>query len=304
MIPQARRVREWREAEFPLCSAMAYRIYRTADQVVVENTEEPGSFTGLGSGFDFNELFCAEKPSAHLEEAISNGSSLDRFDAADAFLAPIGDQEIWASGVTYFRSRTARMEEAETAGGDVFYDKVYDAERPELFFKSSARRARGNLAKVGIRHDSTWDVPEPEFTLAINSAGKIFGHTIGNDMSSRSIEGENPLYLPQAKSYTGACSIGPCLVVGETPALDSKISISIRRSGSEVFSGETALDQIKRSFEELAGFLFRCNAFDHGAYLMTGTGIVPDSDFTLEVDDEIAITIDGIGTLVNVVEKV
>ena len=283
---------------------MPYRIFRTADSIFVEDTEAPGLFRHLSTGFSFNELFSAENPATYLIRALEDSSPAVSFDSAIPFQAPIGDQEVWASGVTYFRSRTARMEEAETAGGDVFYDKVYDAVRPELFFKSSARRARGHLDKVGIRHDSTWDVPEPEFTLAISSSGKIFGYTIGNDMSSRSIEGENPLYLPQAKSYTGACAIGPCLVVGDVPSLENKIAIVIRRGGSEVFSGETALDQIKRTFEELAGFLFRCTDFVHGAYLMTGTGIVPDSDFTLKVDDEISITIEGIGTLTNTVEKV
>ncbi len=295
---------DWHRRDFPLCSGMPYRIFRSANAVFVEDTEAPGLFQPLAADFSFNALFTAEEPATYLRQSIDAETQPESFHPDIPFLAPIGDQEIWASGVTYFRSRTARMEEAETAGGDVFYDKVYDAERPELFFKSNAHRARGHLDKVGIRHDSTWDVPEPEFTLAINSSGKIFGHTIGNDMSSRSIEGENPLYLPQAKSYTGACSIGPCLVVGDTPSLDSKIGIVIRRGGKEVFSGETALDQIKRSFEELAGFLFRCNDFASGAYLMTGTGIVPDSDFTLQVDDEIAISIDGIGTLTNTVEKV
>jgi 2-dehydro-3-deoxy-D-arabinonate dehydratase len=283
---------------------MSYRIFRTADSTFVEDSEAPGLFRHLSSDFTLNDLFRADDSVAFLEKALEEASGAESFDPAIPFQPPIADQEIWASGVTYFRSRTARMEEAETAGGDVFYDKVYDAERPELFFKSSAHRARGHLDKVGIRHDSTWDVPEPEFTLAISSSGKIFGHTIGNDMSSRSIEGENPLYLPQAKSYTGACSIGPCLVVGQTPSLDTQISIVIRRNGSEVFSGETALDQIKRTFEELAEFPFRCNDFAHGAYLMTGTGIVPDSNFTLQVDDEISITIEGVGTLTNTVEKV
>jgi 2-dehydro-3-deoxy-D-arabinonate dehydratase len=196
------------------------------------------------------------------------------------------------------------MEEAEAAGGDIFYDKVYEAPRPELFFKSTAAKVRGAFDRVGIRHDSTWDVPEPEFTLAINAAGKIFGYTIGNDMSSRSIEGENPLYLPQAKNYTGSCSLGPCLVVGPMPAPETTIAISISRAGEEVFSGVTPLSQIKRSFDELAGWLFKCNRFQEGAYLMTGTGIVPGSDFTLQVDDEIAITIEGVGTLSNTVEKV
>jgi 2-dehydro-3-deoxy-D-arabinonate dehydratase len=157
---------------------------------------------------------------------------------------------------------------------------------------------------VAIRKDSTWDVPEPELTLAITSTGKIFGYTIGNDMSSRSIEGENPLYLPQAKVYTGSCSIGPCLVVGPTPAPEATIAIQINRDGETVFSGETQVSQLKRGLEELAGFLFRSNEFRYGAYLMTGTGIVPDSDFTLQAGDQISISIEGAGTLVNSVEVV
>ncbi|MDF1826545.1 MAG: fumarylacetoacetate hydrolase family protein [Verrucomicrobiales bacterium] len=283
---------------------MPYRIFRTASSVFVEDTHTPGLFKHLSPEFSFNDLFTSDSPSTYLTGQLESASDAASFNPEIPYQPPIEDQEVWASGVTYFRSRTARMEEAESAGGDIFYDKVYDAERPELFFKSSASRTRGHLDKVGIRHDSTWDVPEPEFTLAISSQGEIFGCTIGNDMSSRSIEGENPLYLPQAKSYTGACAIGPCLLVGETPSLDSSIAISIHRDGNEVFSGETALNQIKRSFEELTEFLFRCNDFARGAYLMTGTGIVPDSDFTLEIDDEITITIEGIGTLTNTVEEV
>lgn len=283
---------------------MAFRIYRSSESVFIENTNSPGVFRIAQPGFSFNALFSSPDPQKHVSDAYADASNGEAIGVDTHLLAPLGDQEVWAAGVTYFRSRTARMEEAETAGGDVFYDKVYDAERPELFFKSSANRARGHLAPVGIRSDSTWDVPEPEFTLAISSTGKIFGHTIGNDMSSRSIEGENPLYLPQAKSYTGACSLGPCLVVGDRAAPDTGIKITIKRDGSSVFSGETAISQIKRTFDELAGFLFRCNEFTNGAYLMTGTGIVPDSDFTLHEGDEISITIEGIGTLTNSVEKV
>lgn len=289
---------------FGMIRAMAFRIFRSHEAVFIENTDSPGVFKYVQPGFSFDTLFSSPHPHQFVSDAFEAASNGEPMHRGIPLQAPIGQQEVWASGVTYFRSRTARMEEAESAGGDVFYDKVYDAERPELFFKSTAARVRGHLDHVGIRHDSTWDVPEPEFTLAISSDGDIFGYTIGNDMSSRSIEGENPLYLPQAKSYTGACALGPCLVVGEAVSPDTSISIIITRAGSEVFSGETAINQIKRSFEELAGFLFRCNKFTHGAYLMTGTGIVPDSDFTLQVDDEVSITIDGIGTLTNTVEKV
>lgn len=283
---------------------MPIRIFKTATAIFLESTDAPGQVRHAAPGFSFNELFTSGDPFAYASAAYEAASDEISFNPEIPYQPPIGDQEVWAAGVTYFRSRTARMEEAEVAGGDIFYDKVYEAPRPELFFKSTAAKVRGALDHVGIRHDSTWDVPEPEFTLAINAEGKVFGHTIGNDMSSRSIEGENPLYLPQAKNYTGACALGPCLVVGPTPSPETKIAISISRCGQEVFSGDTALSQIKRSFDELAGWLFKCNHFPTGAYLMTGTGIVPDSDFTLQVGDEIAITIESIGTLRNTVEKV
>lgn len=284
--------------------AMGYRIFRSSHSVFLENTDCPGVFRHVADGFCFNELFTSSDPQSFVSAAYENGSDGESFDPAIPYQAPIGDQEVWAAGVTYFRSRTARMEEAESAGGDVFYDKVYDADRPELFFKATAPRTRGHQDKVAIRDDSTWDVPEPELTLAINSEGKIFGYTIGNDMSSRSIEGENPLYLPQAKVYTGSCAIGPCLHVGHAPGPDTAISIGIARGGEVVFNGETQASQLKRSFNELAGYLFRSNEFRYGAYLMTGTGIVPDSDFTLQAGDLISISIDGAGTLVNEVEVV
>jgi 2-dehydro-3-deoxy-D-arabinonate dehydratase len=283
---------------------MSFRIFKTASAIFLEHSESPGLFRHIGEGFSFNSLFTSNDPLGYITSIFESASGDESFNSAIPYAPPIGDQEVWAAGVTYFRSRTARMEEAETAGGDVFYDKVYEAPRPELFFKATAARTRGHLDHVGIRSDSTWDVPEPEFTLAISSEGKIFGYTIGNDMSSRSIEGENPLYLPQAKNYTGACAIGPCLVVGPTPSPETSICISISRDGAEVFSGETSLSQIKRSFEELAGYLFRSNHFANGAYLMTGTGIVPDSSFTLKEGDVVAITIKGIGTLENTVERV
>ena len=217
-------------------------------------------------------------------------------------LAPIGSQEVWASGVTYFRSRTARMEESEKAGGGSFYDRVYEAERPELFFKSTAWRVIGNHGTVRIRRDSSWDVPEPELTLFASSSGTLVGYTIGNDMSSRSIEGENPLYLPQAKSYTGSAALGPCLYVPEFPLSDDTvIDLAIVRAGEEVFAGEVTLAQMKRKPDELLRYLFLEMAFPQGAYLMTGTGIIPPSDFTLQKDDIVHISIEPIGTLTNVV---
>lgn len=291
-------------SDFRYARLMAYRIFRTAHSVFLESTDSPGVFRHVAEAFSFNELFTSDDPEAYIASHYANASDGESLNPAIPYQAPIGDQEVWAAGVTYYRSRTARMEEAESAGGDIFYDKVYDADRPELFFKATAPRTRGHLDHVAIREDSTWDVPEPELTLAISSAGKIFGYTIGNDMSSRSIEGENPLYLPQAKVYTGSCSIGPCLVVGNTPGPDAGIQIEIRRDGDVVFEGQTEVSQLKRGFEELAEFLYRSNEFCHGAYLMTGTGIVPDSDFTLQAGDCIAISIDGAGTLENTVEVV
>ena len=252
--------------------------------------------------FSFDSLFQSADPGAYLKGKLENGVETGER-LSSPLLAPVENQEVWAAGVTYRKSRTARMEESEDSGGDRFYDLVYEAERPELFFKATAARCRGHGENIRVRADSTWDVPEPELTLAINSRGKIFGYTIGNDVSSRSIEGENPLYLPQAKVYRGSCAIGPCLTVTDEPlSKDTEIAIAIRRAGETVFSGETAISQIKRSFEELAEFLFREDEFPAGALLMTGTGIVPGSDFTLTSGDEVTISIAGLGELTNTVE--
>ena len=217
-----------------------------------------------------------------------------------ALVAPIEEQEVWAAGVTYYRSRTARMEESQAAGGMSFYDRVYSAERPELFFKSTPHRTVGPGQAVKIRYDSKWNVPEPELTLLVSPGGKIQGYTIGNDMSSRDIEGENPLYLPQAKVYDASCALGPGILVTPEPLPSStKIEIDIRRGGSTVFGDSTTLAAMKRQPKELVEYLFRENTFPNGCFLLTGTGIVPDHSFTLASGDEIAITIDGIGTLVN-----
>jgi 2-dehydro-3-deoxy-D-arabinonate dehydratase len=273
-----------------------FRLYRAEFEVFLEHDDE-----WRITRFPVDDLFIAPEPVKFLEQQweLSRGISSD--DLPSAWLPPMGDQEVWAAGVTYYRSRTARMEESEEAGGDRFYDMVYDAERPELFFKSTPRRVRGHRHTVGIRGDSTWDVPEPELTLAINAQGTVFGATVGNDMSSRSIEGENPLYLPQAKVYTGSCAVGPCLLVGSLPGPNDSISLGIERDGNEVFMGSTLLSQLKRSYDELAGFLYRDNDFPSGALLMTGTGIVPEHPFTLQPDDIVRITINGIGTLENTV---
>lgn len=273
-----------------------FRLYRAEFELFLEHDDE-----WRITRFPVDDLFIAPEPVKFLEQQweLSRGISSD--DLPSAWLPPMGDQEVWAAGVTYYRSRTARMEESEEAGGDRFYDMVYDAERPELFFKSTPRRVRGHRHTVGIRGDSTWDVPEPELTLAINAQGTVFGATVGNDMSSRSIEGENPLYLPQAKVYTGSCALGPCLLVGSLPGPNDSISLGIERDGNEVFMGSTLLSQLKRSYDELAGFLYRDNDFPSGALLMTGTGIVPEHPFTLQPDDIVRITINGIGTLENTV---
>jgi 2-dehydro-3-deoxy-D-arabinonate dehydratase len=216
-------------------------------------------------------------------------------------LAPVGSrQELWACGVTYLRSKIGRQEESKDAGGGDFYARVYDAERPEVFFKASPHRIVGPNDKVRIRKDSTWDVPEPELTLVVSSSGKIIGYTIGNDMSSRSIEGENPLYLPQAKTYDACASVGPCIYVTEEPLnSNTTIRLVIGRNNKTVFEGSIAISQIKRSLEELVSFVFRECSFPYGCLIMTGTGIVPGHDFTLMSGDAIKISIDEIGTLIN-----
>ena len=219
-------------------------------------------------------------------------------------LAPIKSQEVWASGVTYFRSKTARMEESKDSGGSSFYDKVYEAERPEIFFKSTPDRVKGPFEKVRIRKDSQWSVPEPELTLVISSTKKIIGYTIGNDMSARDIEAENPLYLPQAKSYNGSTALGPCIYILDQP-LSSKTSLSLKifRKGKQIFIGISEVAKIKRSFSELIQFLFKEMDFPKGCFLMTGTGIIPPDDFTLKVNDRIEISIEGIGSLINEVAQ-
>ena len=226
-----------------------------------------------------------------------------RIDLEDTkILAPIGSQEVWAAGVTYFRSKQARMEESSESGGSDFYDKVYDADRPELFFKALPRQTVGTKGSVRIRKDSRWNVPEPELTLCVTSEGQIVGYTIGNDMSSRDIEGKNLLYLPQAKTYDYCAGLGPCIyVTKEALSPETTIFLKIRRLGEMVFEGSATLNQMKRKFDELVSYLFRENSFPNGCFLMTGTGVVPPNDFTLQIEDEITIAIEGIGQLVNVV---
>jgi len=217
-------------------------------------------------------------------------------------LPPIHHQEVWAAGVTYFRSKEARRDESKASGGATFYDKVYEAERPELFFKSAANRVVGSGDQVYIRKDSRWNVPEPELTLFLNSDGNIEGYTVGNDMSSRSIEGENPLYLPQAKTYSRSAAIGPCLFVPASPiSQDTTITMKIEREGRMMYHDKVQINKMKRKHTELASWLFRECDFPFGCFLMTGTCLVPPPEFTLAVGDTITITIDKIGTLTNTV---
>jgi 2-dehydro-3-deoxy-D-arabinonate dehydratase len=272
------------------------KLYRTTEGPVAEQN---GQFIKVRSN-GWDDLVRRDDLARHLRDRVADGEKLEAFPRP---LPPIGDQEVWAAGVTYWRSREARMEESKDAGGGTFYDKVYAAERPELFFKATPRRVVGPGQHVRIRRDSKWNVPEPELTLLLSATGKITGYTIGNDMSSRDIEGENPLYLPQAKCYDGSCAIGPCLWVTDEPiAKETKILLHIRRGGREMFNGETSVAQIKRELPSLAAYLYRESSFPNGCLLMTGTGIVPPDSFTLGSGDEIAITIEPIGTLLNTVE--
>ncbi|RCR71370.1 fumarylacetoacetate hydrolase family protein [Larkinella punicea] len=283
------------------------KLYRTRQGIVVEDnrTDGPSRFHRAPSD-DWDYLVNQDDLFQFLQQEIPSTAASDEYRVwtETQLLPPISQQEIWASGVTYLKSRNARMEESKDAGGGDFYERVYDAERPELFFKSTAARAVGSGDAVRIRKDSVWNVPEPELTLFITSNGKIVGYTVGNDMSSRSIEGENPLYLPQAKTYDGAAAIGPCLYVPEAPiSPETMIKIEIRRNGKAVFDESIAINRMKRQHTELVSFLFRETTFPQGCYLMTGTGIVPGDDFTLAVGDEVHITIEGIGTLVNTVQN-
>ncbi len=235
----------------------------------------------------------------YLVSIVARGTGAQKLSSSE-LLAPVEGQDVWAAGVTYYRSRSARMAEAKVAGGGDFYDRVYSAPRPELFFKSTAAHVAGPGAKVHIRRDATWSVPEPELTVLMNSLGQIVGYTVGNDMSSRDIEGENPLYLPQAKVYDGSCALGPCILVGSEPLPPSTpIRLEILRAGQTEFSGATSLAELKRPITELGEYLFRENSFPLGVFLMTGTGIVPPDEFSLAAADRVRITIDPIGTLEN-----
>jgi 2-dehydro-3-deoxy-D-arabinonate dehydratase len=235
----------------------------------------------------------------YLVSLVARAKPVEAFDLRKV-IAPVESQSVWAAGVTYYRSRSARMAEAKDAGGGSFYDRVYTAARPELFFKSGPEYIAGPGEHVHIRRDAKWSVPEPELTVLLNALGQIVGYTVGNDMSSRDIEGENPLYLPQAKVYDRSCALGPCVLVASEPLpTTTPIQIEIAREGSKVFSGSTTLAELKRPIAELAEYLFRENSFPLGVFLMTGTGVVPPDDFTLAAGDRIRITINPIGTLEN-----
>lgn len=277
------------------------KLYRTDAGIFIERE---GSFFQVPDA-SWDELIAHPDLAGYLGFILStNGSGPGANTVGStlpgAILAPIGSQEVWAAGVTYYRSRNARMAESQDAGGGSFYDRVYSAERPELFFKATPNRVAAPGTPVRIRSDAKWSVPEPELTLVINPRGKIVGYTIGNDMSSRDIEGENPLYLPQAKVYDRSSALGPCiLVTSEALPATTAIRLSIERGGAVEFAGETTLAALKRSPQVLVDYLFRENHFSSGAYLMTGTGIVPPDSFTLASGDRVSISIDGIGTLVN-----
>ncbi len=273
------------------------KLYRTKKGVLLDDNQ---AWKLLET--DWDTLVCAPDLLQALNEARKGARAIpDPQTLLDQeLLPPVGRQEVWASGVTYLRSKSARMEESKEAGGGSFYDRVYDADRPELFFKAAPYRVSGHGQAVRIRRDSKWNVPEPELTLLLNPAGELCGYTVGNDMSSRDIEGENPLYLPQAKSYDGSTALGPCVYISPEPLPgDTEIRLQILRAGQIAFEDRIQISQIKRSCEELAGDWFRERSFPYGVCLMTGTGIVPPNDFTLQPGDEVHIGIPPIGTLVN-----
>jgi len=278
------------------------RLYRTVSGYTIE---EGGRFylpqrpsPGAAS---WDALVVRDDLRDYLQGLIKGGKPAEE-PAVEEVLAPVGSQEIWAAGVTYYRSRQARIEESRSSGGGSFYDRVYEAERPELFFKATPNRVAGTNGKVAIRHDSQSSVPEPELTLLVTPRARIVGYTIGNDMTSRDIEGENPLYLPQAKVYQRCCALGPCLLISHGPLPPStQIQMEILRQGKVAFAGATSLSHMKREPATLVEYLYRDNEFPNGCFLLTGTGIVPPESFTLKAKDEIHITITGIGTLVNTV---
>lgn len=278
-------------------------VYQTAQGLVIRRLGTDSSGCLCMRDIRWDDLFTGN---------VSRGDLLARYAAQDGeriaglgeveLQPPIGSQEVWGAGVTYFRSRTARMEESSASGGSSFYDLVYNAHRPELFFKAASHRVRGHGQPLLLRQDSRWMVPEPEATLALDATGRLIGYTIGNDLSSRDIEGENPLYLPQAKVFDGCAALGPGLVLADSPPpAETKIELTIFRRGQPIVTGSTQISKMKQSFSNLREHLFRHNSFPAGCYLMTGTGIVPSDDFTLHSGDEVSIAMAPVGTLTNTV---
>jgi 2-dehydro-3-deoxy-D-arabinonate dehydratase len=265
-----------------------------------------GRLFDLSAGMGFTTLatwLAQADPAAAVRQVMDSlpplPFSLTALEESRRLFPPLIRQEVWAAGVTYLRSKEARMQ--ESSGGGSFYDRVYDAERPEIFFKATPSRVVGPGGPVRIRTDSQWNVPEPELALVIAPGGRLVGYTLGNDMSSRDIEGANPLYLPQAKVYRECCALGPVILVEEEAREHREFSIrmAITRGGQSVFEGETSTGRMKRQFGDLIGYLMRDNLFPEGVFLLTGTGIVPPDEFTLEPGDEIAIECPEIGVLRN-----
>jgi 2-dehydro-3-deoxy-D-arabinonate dehydratase len=273
------------------------KLYRSRNGIFIEHANQ----FFLLDRVSWDDLMTREDLPEFLEQRLRDSEPANS-SAPQELLPPIGSQEVWAAGVTYYRSRDARMEESKSAGGGDFYDRVYSATRPELFFKAMPHSVVGQGGKVAIRDDAKWSVPEPELALFITPGGNIAGYTVGNDMSSRDIEGENPLYLPQAKVYDRSCALGPCLLIADEPLpAATEIALEIRRGATVAFSGATTLKEMKRNPEDLVHYLYRNHSFPHGCFLLTGTGIVPPDSFTLKAGDEIHITIPPIGTLFNIV---
>lgn len=258
--------------------------------------------TVLDAGVNLDTILTDADPIGLINRLAAAGTPSLKLGEVE-LLAPIESQEVWGAGVTYYRSKVARQEESKSGGS--FYDLVYSADRPELFFKATAHRTVGPKEAIRVRRDSNWCVPEPELALVYSSRMELIGVTVGDDVSARDIEGENPLYLPQAKVHNACCALGPGIVpVAALPAREQmKIRVLIERAGKPVVDGSTTLDQMKRSFEELAGWLGLDNSFPHGVILLTGTGVVPPDEFTLEAGDMVHISMTGIGTLTNTVVK-
>ena len=275
------------------------KVYNTLKGILIQSDN---SFYLIDENWD--DFINDDNVLKNTQDKIQHISEIDNAKGIieNHLLVPMQNQELWASGVTYFNSKLGRQEESKNTGGGDYYERVYNADRPELFFKATVNRTVPSGGKVNIRKDSTWDVPEPELTLVITSSGKIIGYTIGNDMSSRSIEGENPLYLPQAKTYDACAGLGPCVYVTDKPiSKNTKIGMKICRDSKIVFEDLIELNQLKRKPEDLVNYLYKECSFPYGSLLMTGTGIVPTTAFTLLSEDEIQISIENIGTLINYV---